>query len=217
MMPEEKGKQKKTAKQARDKKSTKTRAAKPAADQPTHIVGIGASAGGLEAFEQFFSQMPADSGMAFVLVPHLDPTHKSIMAELLRKYTPMEVFQVEDGMTVKQNQVYVIPPDRNMGILQNNFQLLEPTERRGLRHPIDFFFRSLAQDQGDKAICIVLSGTGTEGALGLKAVKGEGGLVIVQDPSNASSSWPMSGRSTRSRSSPPRNGPLRTACRRSSC
>jgi len=150
-----------------------------------YIVGIGASAGGLEAFEQLFTHMPENSGMAFILIPHLDPTHKSIMSDLLTRYTKMKIFQAEDGMKVRPNSVYIIPPNKDMSILHGVLQLLEPKEARGFRHPIDFFFRSLAEDQGERAICIVLSGTGTEGALGLRAVKGEGGLVIVQDPKTA--------------------------------
>lgn len=148
-------------------------------------MGIGASAGGLEAFEQFFTHMPAESSMAFVLVPHLDPTHKSILADLLKRFTKMPVFQAEDGMKVKPGTVYIIPPNKDMSILHGTLQLLEPVISQGIRHPIDFFFRSLAEDQREKAVCIVLSGTGTEGTLGLKAVKGEGGLVLVQDAKTA--------------------------------
>ena len=150
-----------------------------------YIVGIGASAGGLEAFQEFFTHMPSDSGMAFVLVPHLDPTHKSIIGDILKKYTDMNIFQAEDGMKVLPNSVYLIQPDKNIAILHGKLQLIEPAERRGLRHPIDFFFRTLAEDQGEKAVALILSGTGTEGTLGLKAVKGKGGLVIVQDPNTA--------------------------------
>ncbi len=149
------------------------------------IVAIGASAGGLEAFEQFFKNMPEDSNMAFVLIPHLSPEHKSIMPEILGRYTKMSIAQAENGVKVKPNCVYIIPPDKDISILRGTLQLLDPVESRGMRHPIDFFFRALAQDQGEKAICIVLSGTGTEGTLGLKAVKGEGGLVLVQDPKTA--------------------------------
>ena len=146
------------------------------------IVGIGASAGGLAAFEAFFSGMPADTdpGMAFVLVQHLDPTHKSILGELIRRYTRMKVFEVEDGMTVQINCAYTIPPNRNMAFLNGTLQLLEPVEPRGLRMPIDFFFRSLAQDQRERAIAIVLSGTGSDGTLGARSVKGEGGMVMAQ-------------------------------------
>jgi two-component system CheB/CheR fusion protein len=149
------------------------------------IVAIGASAGGLEAFEQFFKNMPGDGNMAFVLIPHLSPEHKSIMPELLGRHTKMSIAQAENGVKVKPNRVYIIPPDKDLSILRGTLQLLDPVERRGIRHPIDFFFRALAQDQGEKAVCIVLSGTGTEGTLGLKAVKGEGGLVLVQDPKTA--------------------------------
>ncbi|HEY5998134.1 MAG TPA: chemotaxis protein CheB [bacterium] len=152
---------------------------------PSHIVGIGASAGGLEAFEKFFQNMPPDSGLAFVLVPHLDPTHKSIMTELLERYTKMPVQQAEGGMKVSPNRIYVIPPNKELSILNGALMLLEPKEVRGLRHPIDSFFRALAADQKERAICVVLSGTGTEGTLGLRAIKGEGGLVIVQDPATA--------------------------------
>jgi two-component system CheB/CheR fusion protein len=149
------------------------------------IVAIGASAGGLEAFEQFFKNMPEDSNMAFVLIPHLSPEHKSIMPEILSRYSKMSIVQAENSMRVRRNRVYIIPPDKDMSILGGTLQLLDPVERRSVRHPIDFFFRALAQDQGERAICIVLSGTGTEGTLGLKAVKGEGGLVLVQDPKTA--------------------------------
>ncbi len=151
------------------------------------IVGIGASAGGLAAFEAFFSTMPADNdpGMAFVLVQHLARDHKSILSELIRRYTRMEVFEVEHGMVVKPNCAYIIPPNRDMALVNGALQLLEPTVARGIRLPIDFFFRSLAQDQHERAICIVLSGTGSDGTLGLRAVKGEGGMVMVQLPESA--------------------------------
>ncbi len=148
------------------------------------IVGIGASAGGLAAFEAFFSAMPADaeSGMAFVLVQHLSPDHKSILTDLVKRYTRMRVFEVEDGMKVQPNCAYIIPPNRDMAFLNGTLQLLEPTAPRGMRLPIDFFFRSLAQDQHERAICIVLSGTGSDGTLGARAVKGEGGMVMAQTP-----------------------------------
>ncbi len=149
------------------------------------IVAIGASAGGLEAFEAFFKKMPPDSGMAFILIQHLDPTHRSMLPELVTKFTAMQVFEISDGIEVTPNCVYVIPPDRDLGILHGALHLLEPPERRGLRHPIDAFFRSLALEQGDKAICIVLSGTGTEGTLGLRDIKAAGGFVIVQKPESA--------------------------------
>ena len=167
--------------------------APPAADAPdSHapastgfpIVGIGASAGGLAAFEAFFAGMPADTdpGMAFVLVQHLAPDHKSILSDLIRRYTRMAVFEVEDGMVVQPNCAYIIPPGRDMAFLNGTLQLLEPAEPRGQRLPIDFFFRSLAQDQRERAIGIVLSGTGSDGTLGVRAIKGEGGMVMAQNP-----------------------------------
>lgn len=148
------------------------------------IVGIGASAGGLAAFEAFFSGMPADTdpGMAFVLVQHLAPDHKSILTELIRRYTRMQVYEVEDGMTVRPNCTYIIPPNRDMAFINGTLQLMEPSAPRGQRLPIDFFFRSLAQDLHERAICIVLSGTGSDGTMGVRAVKGEGGMVMVQTP-----------------------------------
>jgi two-component system CheB/CheR fusion protein len=148
------------------------------------IVGIGASAGGLAAFEAFFAGLPADTDpdMAFVLVQHLAPDHKSILTELISRYTSMQVFEVEDGMNVQINCAYIIPPNRDMAFLNGTLHLLEPTAPRGQRLPIDFFFRSLAQDQGERAICIVLSGTGSDGTMGVRAIKGEGGMVMAQNP-----------------------------------
>jgi two-component system CheB/CheR fusion protein len=148
------------------------------------IVGIGASAGGLGAFEAFFSGMPTevDPGMAFVLVQHLDPDHKSILTDLIRRYTRMEVFEVEDGMVIQPNCVYVIPPGQDMTFLNGTLQLLEPSAPRSQRLPIDFFFRSLAQDQQERAIGIVLSGTGSDGTLGVRSIKGKGGMVMAQNP-----------------------------------
>ena len=150
------------------------------------IVGIGASAGGLAAFEAFFSGMPADTdpGMAFVLVQHLAPDHKSILTDLIRRYTRMQVFEVEDGMKVLPNCAYIIPPNRDMAFLNGALQLMEPAAPRGQRLPIDFFFRSLAQDQRERAIGIVLSGTGSDGTLGVRAIKGEGGMVMAQNPAS---------------------------------
>jgi two-component system CheB/CheR fusion protein len=147
-------------------------------------VGIGASAGGLAAFEAFFSGMPADTdpGMAFVLVQHLAPDHKSILTDLVKRYTRMKVFEVADGMAVKPNCAYIIPPNRDMALLNGTLQLLEPAAPRGHRLPIDFFFRSLAQDQRERAIGIVLSGTGSDGTQGVRAIKGEGGMAMAQNP-----------------------------------
>jgi two-component system CheB/CheR fusion protein len=122
--------------------------------------------------------------MAFVLVQHLAPGHKSILTDLIRRYTRMRVFEVEDGMTVYPNCVYIIPPGRDMAFLKGTLQLLEPTSPRGQRLPIDFFFRSLAQDQLERAIGIVLSGTGSDGTLGVRAIKGEGGMIMAQNPAS---------------------------------
>jgi len=148
------------------------------------IVGIGASAGGLGAFEAFFAGMPADvdPGMAFVLVQHLAPDHKSILTELIQRCTRMEVFEVEDGMQVRVNCAYIIPPGRDMAFMHGALHLLEPSAPRGQRLPIDFFFRSLAQDLGERGIGIVLSGTGSDGTAGVRAIKGEGGMVMAQTP-----------------------------------
>jgi two-component system CheB/CheR fusion protein len=150
-----------------------------------HIVGIGGSAGALEAFEEFFRNMPSDSGMAFVLVSHLDPTHKGVMPELLQRVTPMKVLQVKDGMKIQPNHVYVIPPNKDMAIMHGKLQLLKPSLSRGIRMPIDFFFRHLADDQGEKAVGIILSGMGTDGTLGLKAIKEKLGMAMVQDIGSA--------------------------------
>jgi two-component system CheB/CheR fusion protein len=149
------------------------------------IVGIGASAGGLEAFEEFFSHMPADSGMAFVLVPHLDPTHVSILPELLQRRTQMEVRHAEHGMRIRPNHVYVAPPNRDMAVSHGVLQLTDPAPRPAGRMSIDSFFRTLARDQRANAVGIILSGTGSDGSLGLRAIRAEGGLVLVQDPDSA--------------------------------
>jgi two-component system, chemotaxis family, CheB/CheR fusion protein len=149
------------------------------------IVGIGSSAGGLEALTQFLGATPADSGMAFVLVQHLDPTQPSLMAELLQRHTAMPVMQVTDGMQIEANAVYVIAPNSDMALLHGRLHLMVPTAARGRRLPIDFLFRSLAEDQHEKAIGIILSGTGSDGTLGLRSIKGEGGMVMAQEPTTA--------------------------------
>ncbi len=153
------------------------------------VVGIGASAGGLAAFEAFFSGMPAaaDPGMAFVLVQHLAPDHSSILAELIRRYTCMQVFEVEDGMAVKPNCAYIIPTNRDMAFLNGTLQLLDSSAPRGQRLPVDFLFRSLADDQRERAIGVVLSGTGSDGTRGVRRIKGEGGMVMAQAPESTES------------------------------
>ncbi|MFT5286445.1 MAG: two-component system CheB/CheR fusion protein [Planctomycetota bacterium] len=164
-----------------DEVATPSKLDAPVGDFP--VVGIGASAGGLAAFEAFFSGMPpdVDPGMAFVLVQHLAPDHKSILSELIRRYTRMEVFEVEDGMLVKPNCAYIIPPGCDLAFLNGKLHLHEPREPRGQRLPIDFFFRSLAEDQEERAIGIVLSGTGSDGTLGVRAIKDKGGIVMAQN------------------------------------
>jgi two-component system CheB/CheR fusion protein len=148
-------------------------------------VGIGASAGGLEALELFLSRVPQDSGLAFVIVQHLDPTRKGIMPELLQRTTGMKVIQVKDRTKVQPDCVYVIPPNKDMSILHGVLHLLEPVTPRGLRLPIDFFLRSLAQDQQEHSIGVILSGMGSDGTLGLRAIKEKAGVVLVQDPATA--------------------------------
>ena len=157
-----------------------------AENQPSHIVGIGASAGGLEAIESFFKAMTPNSGVAFVVIQHLSPDHKSLMAELLSKRTRMPVHRAEDGMRVERNCVYLIPPNRNLRLFHGRLLLSEQDrESRGINLPIDIFFRSLAEDQGAKAIAIVLSGTGSDGSSGIRAIKEELGMVMVQTEESA--------------------------------
>ncbi len=152
-----------------------------AARDSFRIVGIGASAGGLEALEEFFRSIPDDTQLAFVVVQHLSPDYKSLMVELLSKYTKMEVKRAEDGMEVEVNNVYLIPPRKNLKIYHGKLYLTEQDHSHGLNLPIDIFLRSLAEDQKERSIGIILSGTGSDGTLGIRAVKGAGGLVFAQD------------------------------------
>jgi two-component system CheB/CheR fusion protein len=149
------------------------------------VVGLGASAGGLEAFQNFLTAASSDAGLAYVLVQHLDPNHQSMLAELLSRRTTMPVHQIADGMAIEPNNLYLIPPNASLVIEKGHLRLSEFAEPRGLRRPIDVFFRSLAQDQGANAACVVLSGTGADGSEGLRAVKEAGGLTLAQDPSTA--------------------------------
>jgi len=174
-------------------KARKDRAGAPVSPEPPlsetknlfPIVGIGASAGGLEALEVFLARVPDDCGAAFVIVQHLDPTYKGIMVELLQRKTPMPVVQVTDRLRAVSDHVYVIPPNTDMSILHGVLHLLEPSAPRGLRLPIDFFFRSLALDCQSRSIGVILSGMGSDGTLGLKAIKEKGGAVFVQAPDSA--------------------------------
>ncbi|OIO72889.1 MAG: hypothetical protein AUJ57_05215 [Zetaproteobacteria bacterium CG1_02_53_45] len=152
---------------------------------PSYYVGIGASAGGLEAIEEFFKHAPIDSGMAFIVVQHLSPTHKSLMVELLSRNTEMPVLRAEDAMKVEPNTVYLIPPNHNLKIFHGALLLDEQEHDRGLNLPIDIFFKSLAEDQEDKAIAIVLSGTGSDGTQGIRTIKEKMGMVMAQDADSA--------------------------------
>ncbi|NLF30413.1 MAG: PAS domain-containing protein, partial [Planctomycetes bacterium] len=158
----------------------------PEAQRPRcPVVGLGASAGGLEALEAFFKTVPNDTGLAFVVVVHLAPEHGSILSELIQRHTQMQARVVTDGMTVEPDTIYVIPPNKDLVIRDGKLYLEEFEHPRGLKLPIDGFFRSLAIDRGDRAVGIVLSGTGTDGTLGVKAIKGETGMVMVQTEESA--------------------------------
>ena len=149
------------------------------------IVGIGASAGGLEAFTQLLGALPLDTGLAFVLVQHLAPQHESMLTELLSRSTTLPVHEALDGMRIEPNHIYVIPPNTNLAVLHGRLSLMPRTEGRGQHMPIDFFFRSLAADMKSRAIGVVLSGTASDGTEGLRVIKGEGGLTFSQDEKSA--------------------------------
>jgi two-component system CheB/CheR fusion protein len=151
----------------------------------TRIVGIGASAGGLDALERFLASVPADSGLAYVVVQHLDPTHKAMLTELLQRVTAMPVREALASMRVEPGTVYVIPPNAELTVAAGVLHLAPPSQRRGMRLPIDVLFASLARDQGERAIGVVLSGMGSDGTLGLQAIKSLGGLTLVQQPQSA--------------------------------
>ena len=153
--------------------------------RPCPVVGIGASAGGLEALQVFFERMPVDTGMVFVVVQHLDPQHETMMPELLARHTSMPVRLVAQDTPLARNEVFVLPPNATLTIDDCTLRLSRLERTRGRRTPIDGFFRSLAEDQGDDAVGIIFSGTGTDGSLGLKAIKDHGGLTLVQAPSSA--------------------------------
>ncbi|MGZ4921596.1 MAG: chemotaxis protein CheB [Halobacteriota archaeon] len=172
------------AKQKR--RATQPKREEPSSRQAFSIVGVGASAGGLEEFEQFFLHLPPDTGMAFIVIQHLDPTGDSLLPDLLRRYTHMEVVEARYGVEVQPNVVYVIPPNRDLSIEGGTLSVQEAHRQRGIRMPIDHFFRHLAEDQDGNACGIILSGTGTDGTLGVKAIKEKMGLVLVQDPASAS-------------------------------
>ena len=152
---------------------------------PAYYVGIGASAGGLEAIELFFTNMPSDSNLAFIVVQHLSPDYKSLMVELLSKKTRMPVHRAEDGVQVLPGNIYLIPPKKNLTIFHGKLILSDQGHGRGINLPIDLFLRSLAEDQAEKAVAIILSGTGSDGMRGVRSVKECGGIVMVQDEDSA--------------------------------
>lgn len=153
--------------------------------QGYYIIGIGASAGGLEALVNFFHNMPSDSGMAFVVVQHLSPDYKSLMDELLARHTNMEIIKITDGMTIMPDRIYLLPPKKNLTIFNRQLLLTTPDPALPFNLPIDFFFRSLAEDQEEKSVGIILSGTGSDGSRGIQAIKKAGGMVMVQDEQSA--------------------------------
>src|SRR5580658_6370239 len=152
------------------------------------VVAIGASAGGLAAFTALLKALPAKSGMAFVLIQHLEPKHESALTLLLSKVTRMPVIEVSDGIAVEPDRVYVIPPNKNMTISGGTLRLAPRTEASGLQRPIDDFSVALAEEQGNRAVGVVLSGTGSDGTYGLKAIKSAGGVTLAQAPKTAQ--WP---------------------------
>jgi two-component system CheB/CheR fusion protein len=154
---------------------------------PFPIIGIGASAGGLAAFETFFSNMPTGlhPDYSFVLIQHLSPDHQSILSEIIGRYTIMPVIEAVDGVVIEPNCVYIIPPNHDIALIDGTLQLLKPTEARGQRLPINFFFRSLAADQHERSIGIILSGSGSDGAKGVIAIKEQGGMVMAQNIDSA--------------------------------
>ena len=149
------------------------------------VVCIGGSAGSFQSIEKFFLHMSSDSGMAFVIIMHLDPDHKGQIAELIQKYTSMPVMEAADGLKVEPDKVYIIPPNKDMGILNRKLLLLKPAEPHGYRQPIDYFLQSLAEDQWNKAVAIIFSGMGSDGETGVRMIKEKLGMVMVQDPATA--------------------------------
>ena len=156
----------------------------PQKAEPT-VIGIGASAGGLAALKTFLNHVPADSGLAFVVVVHLSPDHESHLAELLQQHVRFPVQQVKETTPLEPNHVYVIPPNANLSAIDTHLRLSRLEARRQERAPIDHFFRTLATAHDGNAIAVILTGTGSDGTLGVKDIKANGGFVIVQDPNEA--------------------------------
>ena len=173
---------------ARNGSEGRTQRRAPRRQSPTEefvVVGVGASAGGLNSLSKLLDALPPDTGMAFILIQHLDPVHKSMMADLLAGHTSMKVLEAVDGTPIEPDHVYIIPPGVYLSIHERALRLTNPRERHGARMPFDFFLHSLAEDCGARAVCAVLSGTGADGSVGLTAIRDSGGLVIVQDPNDA--------------------------------
>src|SRR5205809_5006310 len=164
----------------------------PSRNEPFPFVGIGASAGGLDAFTQLLKHLPTDTGMGFVLVQHLDPDHESALAQILARVTSMPVREVANDLRIAPNHVYIIPPNTDMAIAQGVLKLQRRPAGRAPHHSIDFFFQSLAQDQHECAIGVILSGTASDGTLGTEAIKAEGGITFAQDKSARYDSMPRS-------------------------
>jgi len=157
----------------------------PLAGNDFAVVGIGASAGGLDACRKLVGALPSGIGMAFILVQHLDPTHESMMVDLLSGYTSMTVCQATDGMKLARDHLYVIPPGTYLSVGNGALHVSQPQARHGARLPFDFLLHSLAEAYGTRAICVILSGLGADGSVGLQAVHENGGLVIAQAPDEA--------------------------------
>jgi two-component system CheB/CheR fusion protein len=161
------------------------------------VVALGGSAGSFTSFKSFFTHLPADSGMAFVIVIHLDPNHKGHIADLIQTYTAMPVLEAVDGMLLEENKVYVIPPNKDMGLHNRHLLLLNPSMPNGYRQPIDYFLQSLADDQWNRAVAIIFSGMGSDGETGVRMIKEKLGMVMVQDPQTAQyNSMPLAAIST---------------------
>src|SRR4051812_25474238 len=166
-------------------------------NQPAAVIGLGASAGGIAPLQQFFGDMKPDTGLAFVVVMHLSPEFESQLASVIQQKTRMPVIQVSESVKVRPNHVYVIPPNNQLRFTDSTLELLPPQKQLGRRVTIDLFFRTLAQAYGQRAVCVILSGTDSDGVIGLKHVRAQGGLTIVQDPNEAEfDSMPASAVST---------------------
>ena len=184
-VPKQTKKHKSATKRQKGKSRSETTAPTQYTEKEFPIVGIGASAGGLKALEKFFDNMPPKENIAFVVVQHLDPKHESLMPGLLEKHTQMKVSTAKNGQKVEPNHIYVKPPGKDVVVNCRTLYLQEPSEGKGVQLTIDIFFRSLAEDLGELAICVILSGAGSDGTLGLKSIKGEGGMAMVQEETQA--------------------------------